>query len=141
MPNDLRNSQTQVIRNTEPQPQPPLREEPRTRDDGGTRDQSRVESRIEFELVDQGKIRAFAKVRYGDFLMHGFKVVDPGDGKPLWVGMPSKQVPGSADGPAELRWVQTVYMPDPGRKKAFENWVLSAYREEMRKAGETTAAV
>ncbi len=127
MPNDLKNAQTQVIRNADPQPQPSLKEEPR------------IENQLEIELVDWGKVRATANLYYGDFLIKGFKVVDPGDGKPLWVGMPSKQIP-NPDGSGEQVWKQMVQVRETSRKRAFENFVLRAYREKLKEAGQTPTA-
>lgn len=91
-----------------------------------------VECKLDIRLVDSDRVRALVDLHYGDFVIKGFKVVDPGDGKPLWVGMPSRQFP-AADG--ETQWVSTVLVPDLGRRKAFEGFVLKAYREELKKAG------
>ena len=94
-----------------------------------------VPSKVEMRLVDGGKIRAIVDLHYGDFVMKGFKVVEP-EGKPAFVGMPSKQIPArDDDGQPIQKWVSTVWMPDAGRKQAFEEHILKLYRQELRHAG------
>lgn len=93
-----------------------------------------VESVLEFKLVNDGRVKAVVSLRYGDFVIKGFKIVDPGEGKPLWVGMPRKQLP-APDGSGETHYVNVVSMPDSARRRAFETYVLKAYREELKKAG------
>lgn len=94
-----------------------------------------IPSKVEMRLVDVGKIRAFVDLHYGDFVIKGFTVVEPQD-KPPFVGMPSKQIPGKDDdGNPIQKWMQTVWMPDAGRKQAFEEHILKHYRQMLRDAG------
>lgn len=94
-----------------------------------------VPSKVEMRLVDVGKIRAFVDLHYGDFVIKGFKVVEPPD-KPAFVAMPSKQIPAKDDdGQPIQKWISMIWMPDAGRKKAFEEHILKLYRQMLREAG------
>lgn len=88
--------------------------------------------RLDVRLVSVGRVRAFVDLHYGDFLIKGFRVVEPEGGKPVWVGMPRTHTP-SADGSGGTKWMNLVLIPDAGRRRAFETYVLRAYREELKK--------
>jgi DNA-binding cell septation regulator SpoVG len=97
-----------------------------------------IPTKVEFVFRKHGKVEAFADVHYGDFVMKGFRVMQSANGGEPWIGMPSKQIKGR-DG-EEGEWITMVWMPDAGRRKAFERFVLDAYARELREREATSAA-
>ena len=76
------------------------------------------------------RIRARFILFYGDFVIEGFRVVDGSNGL-LFVGMPCRQEP-SSDEDGHSMWRSRVFLPDPNRRKAFEEYVLKLYRLELK---------
>lgn len=97
-----------------------------------------VPTTVQFSFQRYGFREAFADVHYGDFVMKGFRVMRRAQGDGLWIGMPCKQRKGREA--EQVEWVDTVWMPDPERKKALERFVLDLYEKELRERDAASAA-
>lgn len=74
----------------------------------------------------EGKVLAYFDLTYGDFVMRGFRVMRPARGGEPFVGYPSRQRGGDNE------WQSLVFLPDEGRRKAFEAFVLKLYASDVR---------
>lgn len=86
-----------------------------------------IPASCEFHHVDTGNLRAFVNLRYGDFMIKGFKVLEKKGGG-LWVAPPSKPCKNTTSGYTDM-----VYLPDRDRREAFERFVLDEYARDVKR--------
>ncbi len=73
-----------------------------------------------YRLDGDTKIKAFADISIGDFVIKGLRVVDGKKG--LFLGMPQEK---SRDG----KWYDTFYPSTPEAKQVLSDAVLAAYQQ------------
>lgn len=80
---------------------------------------SRCEFRFPPDVAPDQPVLAIVDFHYGDFIIRGFRVMRSNQGSEPWIGAPSKKV--------GERFVTMAWIPDPLRRKAFDQFVIQQY--------------
>jgi hypothetical protein len=92
---------------------------------------------IDFRKVNQGTFLAEARVEFDDMQITGFKVLKDDKGE-LWVGAPSKSYQ-KKDGTTGYQAL--VWFPDPAKRVAFQDRIVTAYEKFIKKEEVSTDGI